>query len=49
VVARIGVKAMLRGRGSIIPGFLNSFNTWTFRFVPRSMVPSIVGATMKTE
>lgn len=48
-VARIGIKAMLRGRGSIIPGVLNSFNSWTFRFVPRGLAPAISAATMKTE
>jgi short-subunit dehydrogenase len=34
-VARISVRAMLRGRRTVIPGFLNKLSCWGVRLVPR--------------
>lgn len=46
-VARIGIKAMLRGRRSIIPGVLNTLVAWSMRFVPRSLQATSAFFTMK--
>jgi len=35
-VARISVRAMLRGRRTVIPGFMNKLSCWGVRLVPRS-------------
>lgn len=35
VVARIGLRAMLRGRRSIVSGGMNKLGAWLIRFVPR--------------
>ena len=39
--ARIAVKKMLRGRRTIITGFLNALSMWALRFVPRRWLPGI--------
>lgn len=36
-VTRIGVKAMLSGRRSIVPGVLNSLTAWSTRLMPRRL------------
>jgi short-subunit dehydrogenase len=36
-VARIGIKAMLKGRPSVIPGFSNALLIWGSRFAPRRL------------
>ena len=36
-VARIGVRAMIRGRSSVVPGFGNTMNAWLTRFAPRRL------------
>ncbi len=46
-VAEIGVKAMLKQRMSIVPGFMNAFNCWMTRFLPRRMVRWVAYLTMK--
>lgn len=46
-VAEIGVKAMLKGRMSVVPGFLNAINMWMTRFVPRKLLRWVAYLTMK--
>lgn len=46
-VAEIGVKAMLKQRMTIVPGFMNAFNTWMTRFLPRRLVRWVAHLTMK--
>lgn len=46
-VAEIGVKAMLNQRMSIVPGFLNAFNTWMNRWFPRRLSRWVAHHTMK--
>ncbi len=36
-VARIGVRAMVRGKRNAIPGLVNKLSCWGVRFVPRSV------------
>ena len=36
-VARISVRAMLRGKRTVIPGFMNKLSCWGVRLVPRSV------------
>jgi uncharacterized protein len=45
-VARIGIKAMLRGRRSIVPGSMNALIAWLTRFVPRRVSAAIVHRLM---
>jgi len=37
--ARIGLRALLRGRRNIVSGWLNSLGMWLLRFVPRRLMP----------
>ena len=46
-VAEIGVKAMLKKRMCITPGFFNAFNTWLTRLLPRRLVRWLAYQTMK--
>ncbi len=46
-VVRIALKAMLKRRSSIIPGFLNALITWSNRFMPRVLAPRIAYLVMK--
>lgn len=39
--ARIAVKKMLKGRRTIITGFMNALSMWALRFVPRAWLPRI--------
>lgn len=45
-VARIGIKAMLKRRPSVIPGMLNSILAWTVRFTPRRLSAAIAHRMM---
>jgi hypothetical protein len=45
-VARAGVRAMLRGRTAVVPGFGNAFSAWSMRFVPRRLQTAIAGYAM---
>ncbi len=47
-VARIGVKAMLRGKPSKVTGFLNAWTVWWLRFFPRRLQAALAFMTMKT-
>ena len=46
-VARIGIKAMLKERSSIIPGFQNSLAAWSVRLAPRRIATAVAGFFMR--
>lgn len=46
-VVRAGVRAMLRRRMSIVPGFFNAFSVWLNRLLPRRLVVRIAEASMR--
>ncbi len=46
-VARAGIRAMLAGAGTVVPGFANAFNTWAMRFLPRGWATAIAALTMR--
>lgn len=48
-VVRIGLKAMLRRRPSVIPGALNAFIAWTTRFTPRAWTAAIAYRLMTVQ
>lgn len=41
-VARIGIQAMLKGRTSVIPGWVNALNAFAARLFPRRLVAAVV-------
>lgn len=45
-VVRSAVKALLRGRTSVTPGFGNAFSAFSMRFTPRRLQAAIAGAAM---
>jgi hypothetical protein len=47
-VARIGLRAMLRGRRSIVSGGMNKLAAWLIRFVPRRTAGWIAGRMVGT-
>jgi short-subunit dehydrogenase len=46
-VARAGVRAMLAGRRSLVPGFVNALSAWSMRFMPRGLAARTAYLTMK--
>jgi short-subunit dehydrogenase len=46
-VARIGVRAMVRGRSCVVPGLLNALGTWMVRFVPRRLATAVAHRMMR--
>jgi short-subunit dehydrogenase len=46
-VTRIGIRAMLAGRSSIVPGFMNALTAWSIRFMPRNLATAIAYQSMK--
>jgi short-subunit dehydrogenase len=46
-IARIGIKAMLQKRSSIVPGWMVSLTAWVSQRAPRSWVTAITGWLMK--
>ncbi|WP_374592766.1 SDR family NAD(P)-dependent oxidoreductase [Aquabacterium sp.] len=48
-VVRIGLRAMQRGRASIVSGFANALTVWTNRLVPRLMQRRIAYALMRND
>jgi uncharacterized protein len=46
-VVRIGLRAMLKGRSSVVPGYLNAISIWSLRFLPRRVQAALGYATMK--
>ena len=45
-VARISVRAMLRGKRTVIPGFMNKLSCWGVRFVPRRVASWMSGRVL---
>jgi short-subunit dehydrogenase len=41
-VAKAGYKAMLKGKGVVIPGFMNKMSALTPRFAPRALVRNMI-------
>ena len=48
-VARIGIRAMLRGRSSIVPGFLNAISAWFVRLTPRRLATTLAYLMMRND
>jgi short-subunit dehydrogenase len=46
-VAEIGIKTMLKGKMSKVPGFPNSFMAWSTRLVPRRWTAAIANLLME--
>ncbi|MFW5683866.1 MAG: SDR family NAD(P)-dependent oxidoreductase [Spirochaetota bacterium] len=46
-VARVGIRAMLRGRLSVVPGLFNKVSVSLNRLLPRALVVKIAAATMR--
>lgn len=46
-VAEVGIRAMLRGRSSVVPGFMNKLLIWLLRFVPRWWMTFTANLVMK--
>lgn len=46
-VTRIGLQALARGRGSVVPGFLNAATVFFNRLVPRAWLPAVAYRLMK--
>ncbi|NTU83005.1 MAG: SDR family oxidoreductase [Chloroflexales bacterium] len=46
-VARIGIEAMLKGKPSVVPGFLNSVGAFLPRLLPRRAQAALAEATMR--
>jgi short-subunit dehydrogenase len=47
-VAAIGLKAMLKGRRSVVSGGLNKLAAWMTRFAPRSTATAVAGSMIGT-
>jgi short-subunit dehydrogenase len=45
-VVRIGIDAMLRGRGSVVPGPVNALMAWSNRFMPRRLSAAVAHRLM---
>lgn len=48
-VVRSGLRALQRGRASIVPGFLNALTIWSNRLAPRSMQRKTAYALMRND
>jgi hypothetical protein len=46
-VARIGIQAMLRRKGSVVPGFVNSVSAWSTRLMSRRLQAKVAFRLMK--
>ena len=46
-VARVAVRALLRGRGSVVPGLANKLGAFSMRLMPRRMAAAIAHVTMR--
>ncbi len=46
-VTRIGLEALARGRGSVVPGFLNAATVFFNRVMPRAWLPAVAYRLMK--
>lgn len=47
-VVRISLNAMLRRKGSIVPGLMNAFSAWSFRLLPRRLSTALAERTMRS-
>lgn len=45
-VARIGIEAMLKGKPSVVPGWINAVTAWSTRLIPRRLSAAIAYRTM---
>ncbi|MBP7280442.1 MAG: SDR family oxidoreductase [Leptospiraceae bacterium] len=48
-VAETGVKGMMRGTPSVMPGFFNKLSIFSLRFTPRKLMPFMVYRLMKVD
>jgi hypothetical protein len=48
-VVRIGLRALDRGRGSIVPGWLNAVTAWSNRAMPRSVQRKVAFLLMRND
>ncbi|MBV8469322.1 MAG: SDR family oxidoreductase [Burkholderiaceae bacterium] len=48
-VARIGLRALARGRASIVPGLLNSVTAWSNRLIPRLLQRKVAFQLMRND
>jgi len=48
-VVRIGLRALAKGRASIVPGWLNSVTAWSNRFMPRSVQRKVAFSLMRND
>ncbi|MDX9864978.1 MAG: SDR family oxidoreductase [Anaerolineaceae bacterium] len=48
-VARQGIRALLRQRRSVVPGFFNAFSAFLMRFIPRRMMTVLSNAMMSID
>lgn len=46
--ARIAVKKMLRGRRTVVTGFMNAVSMWLLRFLPRAWQPGLTQMVMRS-
>lgn len=46
-VARLGVKAMLKNKASVVPGFINKISVLSLRLLPRPMQARLAGSLMR--
>jgi short-subunit dehydrogenase len=46
-VARIGIRAMLKGRSSVVAGWLNSLMAWGTRLLPRPLLAAVSNRLMQ--
>jgi len=46
-VVRIGIKALLRGRASVVSGWNNAFMSWCTRFMPRQVLAAVSARLMR--
>ena len=46
-VARIGIRAMLAGRRSVVPGVVNTLTAWSTRLMPRRTSTWVTSLLMK--
>ena len=46
-VAEVGLRAVLRGRPSVIPGFVNKLSAFSLRFMPRRAQAAMASAAMQ--
>jgi len=46
-VTRIGLAALARGKGSVVPGFLNKLTAFSGRLLPRAWMPPVAHLLMR--